>query len=116
MEIDNRHKLELYDNGVPVGETWYNLEPKDNFFGKQYLSIYDLFVNEEYRRKGYATKLLDRVIDIAENLRIDTISLIVDKNNKEAVRLYFKHGFEIYQDHKERYCLVFNKVWNNQGV
>ena len=99
-------KIEVYDKENAVARVSYNFEPEDRYFHREYISIYDLFVSEAYRRKGNARILISAVIGIAICLGIDVITLKVYKDNTPAVELYNSCGFEIYQDHDDRYCLV----------
>ena len=55
------------------------------------LDIMNLFVNEEDRRKGIATELMNKMIQEENYSRI---MLEVNENNIEALRLYNKLGFK----------------------
>ena len=55
------------------------------------LDIMNLFVNEEERKKGIATALLNEIIEKEDYNRI---MLEVNENNQEALRLYSKLGFK----------------------
>ena len=55
------------------------------------VDIMNLFVNEEERRKGIATSLMNEMINKEEYSRI---MLEVNENNIEALRLYNKLGFK----------------------
>ena len=55
------------------------------------LDIMNLFVNEDSRRKGIATSLMNKVF---EEDKYNRIMLEVNENNKEAMRLYSKLGFK----------------------
>lgn len=54
------------------------------------LDIINIFVNEENRRQGIATKLLSKMIE-EENYR--RIMLEVNEKNTEAIKIYKKLGF-----------------------
>ena len=54
------------------------------------LDIMNLFVNEENRKKGIATSLLNEII---EKENYNRIMLEVNENNNEAIRVYTKFGF-----------------------
>ena len=54
------------------------------------LDIMNLFVNEDKRRQGIATSLLNEVIEKEDYNRI---MLEVNEHNNEAIRLYTKFGF-----------------------
>ena len=55
------------------------------------LDIMNLFVNEEDRRKGIATELMNKMIQEENYSRI---MLEVNEHNDEAIRLYNKLGFK----------------------
>ena len=54
-----------------------------------------IVVDEEYRRKGIAQKLLDFVLADLKNNMVENFSLEVNVNNKAAISFYLKNGFEI---------------------
>ena len=58
------------------------------------LDIMNLFVNEEDRRKGIATELMNKMIQEENYSRI---MLEVNEHNDEAIRLYNKLGFKEIQ-------------------
>ena len=71
----------------------------------------NLFVNEENRRQGIATTLMNKMINEEEYSRI---MLEVNENNNPAIRLYNKLGFKEISL-RERYygedtALIMEKV------
>lgn len=73
------------------------IEDKKNIGFIIYSSIYenaeviDLFVIDEYRKKGIGTKLLEKMLSKNKD---KNITLEVNKNNKPAIKLYENNGFE----------------------
>lgn len=55
------------------------------------IDIMNLFVNEECRGNGIATKLLQNMLD---NEKYNRVMLEVNEKNKNAIRLYNKLGFK----------------------
>ena len=55
------------------------------------IDIMNLFVNEENRKEGIGTALMNEVIEKEDYNRI---MLEVNENNNEAIRLYSKLGFK----------------------
>ena len=55
------------------------------------IDVMNLFVNEEDRKKGIATSLMNEMISKEDYSRI---MLEVNENNNEAIRLYNKLGFK----------------------
>lgn len=74
---------------------------KDNIIGLLHLNdIYDryeinnIYVLEEQRNKGIASKLIEHIIELGKNNKIVNITLEVRKNNFNAIKLYKKYNFE----------------------
>lgn len=55
------------------------------------IDIMNLFVNEENRKQGIATSLMNEMIN---NEDYNRIMLEVNENNQEAIKLYTKLGFK----------------------
>lgn len=55
------------------------------------IDIMNLFVNEENRKQGIATSLMNEMIN---NENYNRIMLEVNEKNNEAIRLYTKLGFK----------------------
>ena len=66
----------------------------------KYSTIYDrieidnIFVEENYRRKGIGNKLLIELINLAKNRNKNEIILEVNDKNEAAIKLYEKNGFK----------------------
>ena len=50
-----------------------------------------IWTDDKVRKKGYASKLLDYMVE--KCLELTNITLEVDVNNKNAINLYKKYGF-----------------------
>ena len=55
-----------------------------------------LYVHPDHQRKGYGGMLLDRAVTIARTYGCETLVLAVNKQNRNAIAAYEKHGFQIY--------------------
>ena len=55
--------------------------------------IDDVKTEEKFKNKGYATRLFKEVIAEAKKSNVDSIELIVNRDNKIAKNLYKKVGF-----------------------
>lgn len=62
--------------------------------------IIDIFVLEEYRKQGIASKLITEIINDYE---IVNITLEVNKENFNAIKLYEKLGFKCVSIRKDYY-------------
>ena len=58
--------------------------------------INNFCVDKNYRRKGYGTELLNKIINIAQREKKDHLILQVDNLNSSAKQLYYKMGFIDY--------------------
>lgn len=66
-----------------------------------YSLIYDrielnyIYVDISYRKKGVASKLMQKMIEDGINEKVINITLEVNQNNKYAIKLYEKYNFTI---------------------
>jgi ribosomal protein S18 acetylase RimI-like enzyme len=58
--------------------------------------INNFCVDKKYRRKGYGTDLLTKIIKISHNEKKDHLILQVEDNNEPAKQLYYTLGFVDY--------------------
>ena len=57
-----------------------------------------IFIDEKYRRKGLATKMLQHLESLARDKRMSILTLRVMPKNEPAINLYEKMGFEEYMN------------------
>ena len=62
---------------------------------KNEIELEALYVEKEYRKQGYATKLIEYMINEAWTSNCDSIFLEVRKENLNAINLYRKNNFKI---------------------
>ncbi len=60
---------------------------------KRELFLSKLYIKCDKRRRGYAKKAMRFVEDLARQMKIDKITLTVNKNNAIAIEAYRKMGF-----------------------
>lgn len=77
-------EITFFDNGISIGKACTVA-----YKGKSNSFLHNFEVKEQYRRKGYGTKILKYMI---ENFDIET--LYVDKDS-EAIKLYKRFGFKV---------------------
>ena len=53
-----------------------------------------IFIDDNYRRKGLATKTIQYLETLARERKMKILSFIVMPKNKPAIKLYEKLGFE----------------------
>lgn len=95
-------KIELYD--------WLNLliyEENEKVVGfiefannVGNIDIYTIAVDENFKRQGIATQLIDYV---KGNYDYETITLEVRSKNDAAIKMYQKNGFEVINTRKKYY-------------
>lgn len=56
--------------------------------------ISNVAVDSRYRRLGIAGKLIEKLIEEAENIKLSFVTLEVRMSNTPAISLYEKHGFK----------------------
>jgi GNAT superfamily N-acetyltransferase len=54
-----------------------------------------LYVHPAHQRCGYGGKLIERALLMARRQSCTTLLLAVNKNNRQAIDAYLKHGFRI---------------------
>jgi len=94
-ENNNFFILSILD-GVVLGLIWYRRAEKGNKFEKNRTQLWidGLYVDERYRNKGIAKRLLGEVMDIAKNDGIDSIESMVWDFNEASKKLFAKY-FEV---------------------
>jgi RimJ/RimL family protein N-acetyltransferase len=75
-----------------VGVLW--ISPRDSGVGRS-LWIYDIIVYEQFRRRGYARRILKLAEDRARELGVARVELHVFGHNHAARALYKKTGYEV---------------------
>lgn len=103
---------------MPYGENEYNAHPFTHFLFLEeeeiigflcYTKIYErfeieyIYIEEKYRKKGYAHKMMNYIIAEARKKQAENITLEVSVENQKALTLYQKCGFEIVAVRKGYY-------------
>ena len=78
-----------------------------------------IIVDNSYRRRGIASKLMDFLIEYSNNNNIINITLEVNENNLSAINLYKKYRFEVVSRREKYYkdkdaILMIRKFDNNE--
>jgi ribosomal protein S18 acetylase RimI-like enzyme len=61
----------------------------------KYGTIDELFVKKEFQNKGIATGLMKAIMKKFKNFKAKIVLVGTEKENKEAIKLYKKLGFEL---------------------
>ena len=85
--------LVAFDDAKPIAIAGLNF----NYLlcSGSFVQVSNIFVLEEYRKTGVASKLLEKVEDIARNKKIKNLSLFSYIENDEAKEHYAKNNFSI---------------------
>ena len=70
--------------------------------------ICDVFVNEQFRGRGYAGEMIRQLMEYLHEKGIDAAHLAVAKTNKSAIRAYEQTGFIPVSDKKFARILKIN--------
>ncbi|MGN0532029.1 MAG: GNAT family N-acetyltransferase [Eubacterium sp.] len=84
----------------------YGEYTKEN--AKVYLSR--LIVKKEYRNKGIGQKLLKYMIALCKEKGYQQITVGVDTDNKNAIHIYKKFGFKIYETTTDEYGKFYKMI------
>ena len=85
-----------FDGDKPAGVI-NCIEGFSTFACKPLINIHDVYVSEDFRGKGIATKLLQEAELLARNKGCCKITLEVLEGNKPAKQAYLKLGFDGYE-------------------
>jgi ribosomal protein S18 acetylase RimI-like enzyme len=106
--IDKKNfKFKLFLQNVLVSETSFTIEEYDDWFNEKYVTLFDLKTYENFRNRGYAKYLLNKIFEYVKNiLNLNIITIIVYKNNYKALNLYSNLGFNIYIEYDDSFSLI----------
>lgn len=89
-------------NNVPVSYSHIDFENNIFWIG--------ICILKNYQSKGYGSIILNKLITIAKEKKINILSLTVDKNNHNAIKLYEKHGFQISSNSHKSFLMKYNTI------
>lgn len=79
-------------DGAMVGHVWV-ARVLNQFTGRSEALVLNLYVEEDFRGRGAAKRLMDVVEEWARGQDLERIGLVVGSDNEPAVRLYETLGF-----------------------
>ena len=86
--LANTHSYVLKKNNWIIGYASLQLKHSTDF-----VHLFHVFIDREYRGKGYSKFLLEYAIEYAKENYIPAITLYVLPNNEPAINLYKSYGF-----------------------
>ncbi len=106
--VDKKNcKFYLFVNNSLVSETGYNIENPDKWFDFNYITLFNLKTFEKHQHKGYAKCLLKQIFKYVKNtFEVNTISILLEKDNYKAANLYFSLGFQVYMNYGDSFTLI----------
>lgn len=106
------YKCLVYDEEAILGVIVF-----EEIYGRIELDY--IIVDDNYRRLGIASKLMEYLVNYAKNNSILNITLEVNENNISALNLYKKYKFEVVSRRENYYkdndaILMIRKFDNNE--
>ena len=93
---NNDNIFEISDDDDLIGYIIFHIS--DDF-----TDIYKLFIRDNDKRKGYATMLLNKVIELSNRYNSKKLMVEVRSNNIVAIKFYNKNGFNKISLRKDYY-------------
>jgi ribosomal protein S18 acetylase RimI-like enzyme len=90
IETTNHHLFNIYKDDQLIGFVWIKVEKE-----KKSAFLYEIFILEKYRGKGFGTIVMKNVEEWLEKEGIYYFKLHVFGSNEGARNLYEELGFEI---------------------
>ncbi len=94
VATENQHlfTIEAQTLGAKVGMLWFAVEERE---GGPRAFLYDIRIDEAYRRRGYGTEALQALEAKVRELDLTRIMLHVFGHNDAARAIYAKLGYEV---------------------
>ncbi|RHW43343.1 GNAT family N-acetyltransferase [Neobacillus notoginsengisoli] len=86
----NHYLFNIYKDEQTIGFVWIKVEVE-----KKSAFLYEIFILEEYRAKGFGTAVINIIEDWLKEKEINYFKLHVFGNNTGAYKLYERLGFGI---------------------
>lgn len=90
LKTEDNYLYTLVDGEEPVGMIWVKVKRQPSISG----FIYDVYVNEGYRGKGYGKSLMLLLEEKAREMGLRSLELHVFGSNHVARKLYETIGYE----------------------
>lgn len=98
--VENFQSKSAISKQIEEGYTYYLLKDDDDIVGyvgicpkEEYLFLSKLYIRKEARGKGFASKALALVKDVAKENGLSRIQLTVNKGNTNSIEIYRNWGF-----------------------
>ena len=94
--IKNENNILLCYEEDNIIKGYIYLKPVNNDSQNCYL-IDGLYVDNEYRNKGIATKLIENALNVIKETNVAVVDINVMANNSVAISLYKRFGFNEFR-------------------
>lgn len=108
-------------NNFPIGQVFILIKNSTSFGVRQrHGYLYSLRVMQPFQKMGIGTTLIRLAEDIMRSKKLETASIAVAKDNRNALGLYQKLGYQIYAEdegewsytnHENRIVHVHEPCW-----
>ena len=68
-----------------------------------FVEILNVVVKKDFRNKGIGNQLLQKIIEVAKEMKMQEIYLEVNEKNENAIKLYEKNNFKKIGERKKYY-------------
>ena len=68
-----------------------------------FVEILNVVVKKDFRNKGIGNQLLQKIIEVAKEMKMQEIYLEVNEKNENAIKLYKKNNFKKIGERKKYY-------------
>lgn len=95
LKSGNRMTYVYLEKDKYIGEVSlvFDMNDSDYTIPNKRIYLSRLIVKEEYRQKGIGTKLIKHISDIAKQMNYEEVSVGVDLDNYNALKVYVNNGF-----------------------
>ncbi len=97
-DIDNQFGRVIKVNGVIVSYATYHPAlyeyDKGTFPNDEVMSFGRVMTKVDQTKKGYASLLIEKMIEETKENNLPGLGILVDSFNKKALSVYLKHGFK----------------------
>ncbi|MFB6292427.1 MAG: GNAT family N-acetyltransferase [Candidatus Nanohaloarchaea archaeon] len=96
IQEDDTQVLLAREEDEPAGYVIVSVEERPPIFEiDRKAAVSEIFVKEDFRREGVATRLMDAAEEFGEEKDCAFLQLEVDVGNVPAQKFYQEHGFEV---------------------
>lgn len=94
--IENNIAYVAETNGKIIGYLAGSISEQISYITETFAELDNMCVNEEYRRYGVGTLLINEFKKYCKENNIENIKVTASSKNTKAIQFYIKNGFEDY--------------------